>query len=264
MALLAVGIASLMPAIIWWSLYSKSRMTANSSAARYWRRNWTLGRWLVANQVTAVVHGFMPAWLLALLVGTQATGEFVAYFNLALLANPLIFAVGNLLTPRAAHTLAHNGLRAAQHLVLRVLLYFVAVMAVFAFAMTFVGHSIAQFIYGQSFTGLEKVAGLLGLTAIAWAISATCTSGLIALGRPRWGFVASCLGSIFTAIFILLFAPSLTVYGATLGILFGSAIAAAIHAWAFVRVSGGLNIARTSSSRPTFDHRFAAQDLTNA
>jgi O-antigen/teichoic acid export membrane protein len=180
------------------------------------------------------------------------------------LANPLIFAVGNLLTPRAAHTLAHDGRRAAQHLVLRVLLYFVTLMGLFAFAMSLVGHSLVQFIYKQPFDGLEKVAGLLGLTAITWAISATCTSGLVAFGRPRWGFVASCLGSIITAVLIVLLAPSLTVYGATLGILIGSVIAAAVHAWAFIRVSGGLSIGQLTPSQPSFDHRFATQDLTNA
>lgn len=263
-ALLAVGAACLVPATIWWNFCSKSRTDVNSSAARYWRRNWSLGRWLVANQVTAVIHGFMPAWLLALLVGTKATGEFIAYFNIALLANPLVFAVGNLLTPRAAHTLAHEGLRATQLLVLRVLLYFVSLMAVFALGMSLFGHSLVQFIYGQSFVGLEKVGGLLGLTAVAWAISATCGSGLVALGRPRWGFVASCLGSMVTAVAIVVLAPTLTVYGATLGILFGSATAAAIHSWAFIRVSGGFRIERPAPSHPKFDHRFATQDLTNA
>src|SRR5215212_2723455 len=156
-ALLAVGAANLLPAIFWWSVYSKSRMEANSSAARYWKRNWTLGRWLAASQVMAVIHGFMPAWLLAILVGTQATGEFVAYLNLALLANPLIFAVGNLLTPRAAHTLAHSGERAAQQLIVRVLLYFVTVMAVFALGMSLFGHLIVEFIYGHSFVGSNKI-----------------------------------------------------------------------------------------------------------
>jgi O-antigen/teichoic acid export membrane protein len=258
-ALLAVGAAYLAPALIWWSLCSKSRIGTNSSATRYWRRNWTLGRWLVASQVMAVIHGFMPAWLLALLVGTQATGEFIAYFNLALLANPLVFAVGNLLTPRAAHTFAHNGPRAAQHLVLRVLLYIVALMAVFALGMSLFGNSIVQFIYRQTFVGSEKVAGLLGLTAMTWAISATCASGLIAFGRPRWGFMASCTGSIVTAVSIIFLAPSLTVYGATLGILFGSSTAAAIHGWAFIRVSGGLRVERPASSQPQYDHRFATR-----
>jgi O-antigen/teichoic acid export membrane protein len=263
-ALLAVGAAYLLPAIVWWSLFSKSRMGANSSAARYWNRNWTLGRWLAASQVMAVIHGFMPAWLLAVLVGAQATGEFVAYLNLALMANPLIFAVGNLLTPRAAHTFAHKGQRAAQQLILRVLLYFVTLMAVFALGMSLFGHFVVEFIYGQNFVGSQKITGLLGLTAVSWAISATCGSGLIAFGRPRWAFVASCIGSIVTAVSIVLLAPSLKVYGATLGILFGNATAAAIHASAFIRVSGGLRKERPIPSEPDFEHRFATQDLTNA
>lgn len=263
-ALLVVGIAYVIPAICWWSLFGKSRMRSGASTTPYWRRNWTLGRWLVASQVMAVIHGFMPAWLLALLVGTNATGEFVAYLNLALLANPLIFAIGNLLTPRAAHALAHGGLPAAQKLVLRVLLYFVALMAVFALGLSIAGHTIVQFIYGHSFDGSAKVAGLLGLTAIMWAISATCASGLIALGRPRWSFVASCVGSVVTTLSIVLLAPGWTVYGATLGILMGSGTAAAVHLWAFIRVSGGLRLAQLMRSQPNYDHRFATQDLTNA
>jgi O-antigen/teichoic acid export membrane protein len=262
-ALLAVGAANLLPAILWWSLCSKSKLGANSSAARYWNRNWTLGRWLAASQVMAVIHGFMPTWLLAILVGTQATGEFVAYLNLALLANPLIFAVGNLLTPRAAHTLAHNGRQAARQMILRVLLYFVAAMALFALGMSLFGNLIVEFIYGQHFVGSNKITGLLGLTAVAWAVSATCGSGLIAFGRPRWAFVASCVGSIVTVIFIVLLAPSLKVYGATLGILFGNATAAAIHSGAFIGVSGGLRKKPSGSQYPNLRASFRQQDLTN-
>src|SRR3954454_24330013 len=127
-ALLGVGVAYLAPALMWWLLFGRARVRFAASATRYWPRNWHLGRWLVASQVMSVIHGYMPAWLLAVLVGTNATGEFVAYLNLALLANPLIFAVGNLLTPRAAHAFARGGSQAAQRLVLRVLLYFVALM----------------------------------------------------------------------------------------------------------------------------------------
>lgn len=263
-ALLAVGLAYVTPAVLWWSFYGKSRMRRGSSTTPYWGRNWTLGRWLVASQVMSVIHGFMPAWLLALLVGTSATGEFVAYLNLALLANPLIFAVGNLLTPRAAHALATGGRQATQQLVLRVLLYFVALMAVFSLGLSLAGSTIVRFIYGHSFVGSEKIAGLLGLAAIMWSISATCGSGLVALGRPRWGFVASCSGSIVTLLSITILAPSWTVYGATLGLLMGSTTAASIHAWAFIRVSGGLRMERFASSTPDFEHRFATQDMTNA
>jgi O-antigen/teichoic acid export membrane protein len=158
------------------------------------------------------------------------------------LANPLIFAVGSLLTPRAAHALAHGGLQAARQLVFRVLLYFVSLMALFALGLSVAGHTILHLIYGPSFVASENVASLLGLTAIMWAISSPCGSGLIALGRPRWGFVASSLGSITTAISIIILAPTWTVYGATLGLFLGSATTAAVHCWAFIRVSGGLGV----------------------
>jgi O-antigen/teichoic acid export membrane protein len=263
-ALVAVGIAYVTPAIFWWILGGKSRIRSATSAALYWRRNWTLGRWLVASQVMAVIHGFIPAWLLALLVDTHATGKFMAYLNLALLANPLIFTVGNLLIPRAAQTLARDGRQAAQRLVLKVLLYFVSLMALFALGLQIAGHTIVQLIYGESFAGSEKVAGLLGLTAITWAISCTCGSGLVAFGRPRWGFVASCIGSIVTALSILLLAPTWSVYGATLGVLLGNTTAAAVHVWAFIRASGGLRTKCAAPSQPDCEYELANQDLTNA
>jgi O-antigen/teichoic acid export membrane protein len=259
-ALLAVGAAYVTPALIWWGMYGRTRVRLAASPTHYWPRNWKIGRWLVASQVMAVIHGYMPAWLLAVLVGTNATGEFVAYLNLALLANPLIFAVGNLLTPRAAHALARGGPHAAQVLVLRVLLYFVALMSIFALGLSFGGHAIVQFVYGKSFVA-EKIAGLLGLAAIAWSITATCASGLIALGRPRWGFLATCIGSIVTAVAILILAPIWTVYGATLGIVLGSATAAAIHAWAFIHFSGGFRIEKLAPTPAAFDSRLAAPDL---
>jgi O-antigen/teichoic acid export membrane protein len=260
-ALLGVGVAYVAPALMWWAVVGRTHVRFSASPAKYWPRNWRLGRWLVASQVTSVIHGYMPAWLLAVLVGTNATGEFVAYLNLALLANPLIFAVGNLLTPRAAHALARGGPQATQRLVFRVLLYFVALMSVFALGLSVGGTTIMHLVYGKSFVGSEKVAGLLGLVAITWSVSATCGSGLIALGCPRWGFVASCTGSIVTALSIVLLAPRWAVYGATLGILLGSTTAAAIQCWAFIRFSGGLRLEKLSPSPGTFDPRLATQDL---
>jgi O-antigen/teichoic acid export membrane protein len=149
-------------------------------------------------------------------------------------------------------------------LVLKVLLYFVSLMAVFALGLQIAGHTIVQLIYGESFAGSEKVAGLLGLTAITWAISGTCASGLVAFGRPRWGFVASCTGSIVTTLSILLLAPIWSVYGATLGVLLGNTTAAAIHVWAFIRASGGLRTECAAPSQSDYENELATQDLTNA
>jgi len=262
-ALLAVGVAYALPAIVWWCVYAKTRMRSGGSLALYWPRNWKLGRWLVASQVMGVIHGFMPAWLLAVLVGREATGEFVAYFNLAMLVNPIIFAIGNLLTPQAAKTLARSGREAAQRLVLRVLFYLLALMTLFALALGVAGHTFVQFIYGRSFISSESTAVVLGLIAITWAITTACASGLVAFGRPRWSFVASCAGSIVTAIAIAILAPIWSVFGATLGIFLGSIAAAAVHGWAFVQISGGLR-SRQKSTTHTYDHRLAIQDCTNA
>jgi O-antigen/teichoic acid export membrane protein len=173
--------------------------------------------------------------------------------NLALLANPLIFTIGNLLIPRAAQARAKGGLQAAQHVVLKVLFCFVSMMAVFAIGLSITGHAIVQLIYGESFAGTEHLAGLLGLTAVMWAISGTCASGLVAVGRPRWGFVASCTGAMITALSITLLAPVWSVYGATLGNLVGNTTAAVIHTWAFISVSGGIRLRSASlqQSAPT-------------
>ena len=244
-ALLAVGAAFLLPAMFWWILSRKSWTRSIRSTAPYWRRNWLLGRWLVASQMMAALHGLLPAWLLAMLVDTHATGEFVACLNLALLTNPLIFGVTNLLTPQAARALSRGGPQDVQRVVFRVLRYLVSCVAAFALALALGGHHIIQWIYGASFAGSEKVAAILGLTAVAWAISATFASGLAALGRPRWGFLASGLGTIVTAIGIVLLTPSWSVYGTALGLLMGSATAAAVHAWGFI-------------------HRRASQDVTHA
>jgi O-antigen/teichoic acid export membrane protein len=263
-ALLVVGIACLLPSLVWWILAGTSQILPARVLTRYWGRNWSLGRWLVASQVMAALHGLVPAWLLAMVAGAHATGQFVACLNFALLANPLIFAVGNLLTPRAAQALVRGGPRCVRGVVLQVICYVAPLMAGFAFTLAVGGPPFIRWIYGNSFEGSENAAGIFGLIAIMWSVSAIAASALAALGRPRWGFVASCIGTLVTAAGIAILAPHWSVIGASLGLLLGSTTSAALHTWAFIRFSGGLWNERSVLRQPICNHQLAFQELTNA
>lgn len=263
-ALLIVGASCLAAGIVGGLFFARPRIQAVRSTARYWKQGWEFGRWLMASQVVGAIHGMIPAWLLAVTVGTDAAGAFVAVFNLALLANPVLFAVGNLLTPRAARSLVEGGPERVLQVVFGAQRYLLLLTAIFAAVLAWDGERLIHWVYGESFVGLESAAGLLGLTAATWAVTATCASGLNAFGQQRLGFLATCAGVIVSTCSILLLAPHSTIVGTSFGLLMGCATAASLYMWALLRSARLLAPGRAPARNGICDRWLVSQDSTNA
>ncbi|HJT35773.1 MAG TPA: oligosaccharide flippase family protein, partial [Pirellulales bacterium] len=82
-----------------------------------WVRNWSLSRWIFAEHLCGITNAYSPHWLLALLLGAAATGEFAAAMTVVLLLNPFIIGLGNLLGPATARAYANGGVSEMRRIV---------------------------------------------------------------------------------------------------------------------------------------------------
>ena len=83
------------------------------------KQSWGLGKWLCAGQITLSVQGYGTYWLLPLLLGYTATGVYAASMSIASLANPLLAAFRNILTPRSVLALREGGVAQLRRQVIR-------------------------------------------------------------------------------------------------------------------------------------------------
>lgn len=233
-ALLVIAAGSLFVALGWLNSSRTSRIIHWRLVMLYVRRNLRLGGWLVGAQIVGVLHSMVPTLMVAMLVNTTATGVFVAYLNFALLANPLMLAVANLLTPRTAQALKVEGIGAAARVVRNAALAMSGVLGCYCGLLAVWGDRVVALVYGTDFAGHRRMLIALGACTIAWSVSLAFAAGLSALRHARESFVATSIGTSVSALSIFLMVRGWSVGGAAAGLLAGSTVAAALHILFFV------------------------------
>jgi O-antigen/teichoic acid export membrane protein len=229
-ALAAMAVAYYTIGAVWLVTTRRMFILARRNVPKYWRRNWRFGGWLLAGQTVGAIHGMVPQWMLGILSGAALAGTFTACLNLALLANPVIFALANLLTPAAAHALATSGRRELNRLLSRAACSIAGAMLLFAAALAFWGEPLVMLFYGSQYAGNQLAIVLLGLCPVVWAVTTVFACGLTALERNEVNFRAAAIGALTTAAVI---GASLNygVAAGAAGILTGSIVAMLIRAW---------------------------------
>ena len=74
------------------------------------RRNWSFGKWAFGSQLATLASGYGMPWMLALFLGTAATGRYAACLSIVMIANPLFIGLNNFLSPQAVHAYHTHGL----------------------------------------------------------------------------------------------------------------------------------------------------------
>ncbi len=111
---LALGAGCACTGLAWLFLFRHKLRFRRSQIASDWRKNWVFGRWVLASQIVGTLHGYMPAWVLVVAMGTAATGVFSACESIVLLSNPLILAIANLYGATTARAYASGGYSAVR------------------------------------------------------------------------------------------------------------------------------------------------------
>jgi O-antigen/teichoic acid export membrane protein len=232
-AVAILGLGCALPALVClWRLLPEHRP---AHLALYWRRNWQLGKWIMGSQMMRALSSVIPIWLLAALAGDLAAGVFAACVSIPMISNPFIFAIGNLLMPKAAHAMGRDGAPGVLRLVLAATAASAAVLVPLGLALFFAGEWILELVYGSRYAGYGTTLAVLGLCPILWAATSSLACGQAALRQTKASFVATMCGILISAAVIAALASTWQVLGAAIGLLAGSATMCLIQTWQFVR-----------------------------
>lgn len=196
------------------------------------RQNWRFGKWLFATQLAAALKGYLIYWLLALVGGMTATGVYAACMTIALIANPLVLALGNILTPRAALALAEGGKSKLWRESMWDTLLLGALMTVIYSAVLYGGEDVIRLVFPhQYYEGHGQTVAVLALALLASALGMPSASALTSLERPHAVFLTGFCGAVVTLVLTLCLVKEHGVLGAGCGVLAGS-IVASLGRWA--------------------------------
>ena len=234
----AVGAACLIPSALW-LLGARRRFRIRRAAVRgELRRHWSFGRWICASQITDAAHNYALHWLLALAVGTAATGVYAACSSIVLIFNPLILGIGSVLGPRAAQVYAEGGRTEVCRVVWKTTALLTAAMSVLCAGLVLFGEAALRLLYhGAEYAGHGPIITLLALATLAGTISFAADHGMRVLERPDLNFKVRSLGLGVT----LLVAASLVgmwgVLAAAIGRLCGMSLASGVQCALFARLT---------------------------
>jgi O-antigen/teichoic acid export membrane protein len=247
-----LGVACASTAIVW-VCFSRGKFAIRwDQLLKTTRQSWGLGKWLFAGQITVSVQGYMAYWLLALVVGTTATGVYAACMSIALLANPLITGLGNILTPRAVLAFKEGGRTWLRHQAIRDSLLLGAAMTLFCTVVMFAGEDIMRLLYpSKEYEGQDHTVAVLALALLASAVGFPASKALASMERPIAIVLAGLVGAVLTAVLVWCLMVKWALVGAAYGFLLGNVAAAAGRWVAFLRLVSGREPKRDPLGTPS-------------
>ncbi|WP_154071099.1 hypothetical protein [Bradyrhizobium lablabi] len=227
----ALGFACASTSIVW-LCFSRGKFAFRwTQVLTTARQSWGLGRWLFAGQITVSVQGYITYWLLALVVGTTATGVFAACMSVVLFANPVITGMNNIMTPRAVFALKEGGGALLRRQMVREGLLLGVVMTSFCFVVLFIGDDVMRLLYrGKEYEGQGHTVAVLAVALLASAVGTPASIALASLERARAIVWAGSIGAVITGLLVWLLMVEWGLVGAAYGFLAGN-VAGSVGRW---------------------------------
>jgi O-antigen/teichoic acid export membrane protein len=221
-----------------WLYYARSNFVIRADQVQQaTRESWGLGKWLCAGQVTVSMQGYASYWLLPLLVGMTETGVYAACTSIASLANPLLTAFRNTLTPRAVLAFKEGGGANLCRQAFRDALVLAGGMSLFCVAIFLGGEILMHVIYHEpEYGGQGHVVTVLAVAMMATAAGAPASNALASMERPQAIVLATSVGTTVTLAAIWMLSVEWGLLGAAYGFLAGSVAGAAARWAAFLVV----------------------------
>jgi len=164
------------------------------------RQSWSLGKWLLATQLTVTMQVQINYWLLAWIAGITATGVYAACMSVASLANPMLLGSANILNARAALALKEGSERLQREAIRDSLLLGMA-MVLFCALILFAGEDLIHLLYPRhEYAGHGDTVMVLALAPLAVAVGLPASSGLTSIGHTREVFLTGSLGVALTMV----------------------------------------------------------------
>jgi O-antigen/teichoic acid export membrane protein len=246
-ALGAIGAGCAVPTIVWLFLTARDFAIRGRQTLAALKKNWSLGKWLLASQLTEQVRTYITYWASMAIVGASATGAYAACMSIALFANPFILGVGNILTPRLVLAWKNGGGKGLRAQAIRDSLLLGAVMSIFCIAVLLGGENLIHFLYhNKEYEGQGHLVVVLAVALSASVVSNPASNALASMQRPRAILFVSSIGAAITVVMVCSLMVAGGMLWAAYGLLIGNT-AGSIGRWlaflAVVRQSYGASAA---------------------
>jgi O-antigen/teichoic acid export membrane protein len=220
----AIGVAYAVPSVVWLCLSRDSFASRQGKLHKTMRRSWLFGKWLLATRIAESLHAQAVYWLLALAIGTAATGAFAACISIVSFANPIIMGFFNILLPQASLAFAKGGASRLQREAVRDALLLGAAMAFFCLLVAFGGERAMHLLFhGPDYEGQGHTLVVLALALLASALGMPAANALATIERSDGIFWASLIAMIVTAVLAWFLMLNWGLVGAAYGLLAGNA-----------------------------------------
>jgi O-antigen/teichoic acid export membrane protein len=220
-----IGVAYAVPSIAWLYFSRDSFAIQKGQLRKTMRRSWLFGKWLLATRIAESLHAQAVYWLLALAIGTAATGAYAACMSIVSFANPIILGLFNILLPQASLALAKGGASRLQREAIRDALLLSAAMALFCVLVAFGGERAMHLLFhGPQYEGQGHTLLVLALALLPSALGMPAANALAAIERPHGIFWASLAAMVVTVVLVWFLMLKWGLVGAAYGLLAGNAV----------------------------------------
>jgi O-antigen/teichoic acid export membrane protein len=227
----ALGVASAI-AVVGWLYYTRAEFAVRIGYVQtIFKQTWALGKWLLVGRITVQVQGFVSYWIAMIVVGSAVTGLYAACMSIVNFANPLIFALGNVMAPKLVLAWRNGGGPGLWREAIRNSILIGAPVAAFSLAILVGGDHMMQLLYhGKEYEGHGHTLTILALALLATATGMPASFGLATMGRPRAIVVVGVIAAFLSVILICLLMMKWGLLGAAYGLLAGN-LAGTIGRW---------------------------------
>jgi O-antigen/teichoic acid export membrane protein len=233
----AIGVGYAVPSVAWLYL-SRERFTVRPSELRKaMRQSWQFGKWLCASRIAESLHAQLIYWIVALAIGTAATGAYAACMSIVSFSNPLILGFFNILLPQASVALAKGGVSRLQREVIQDTLLLGAAVGLFCLLVVFAGEQAMHLVFhGPRYEGQGHTLLVLALAVLAGALGMPAANALATIERPYAIFFASLIAMVVTVVLVWVLILKWGLVGAAWGFLAGNAVRTLARWAAFLRL----------------------------
>jgi O-antigen/teichoic acid export membrane protein len=216
-----------------WLYYTRAEFAVRMRHLRtVFKQTWALGKWLLVGRITVQMQNYMTYWIAIVVAGSAVTGVYAACMSIVNFANPLIFALGNVLTPKLVIAWKDRGGPGLWHEATRNTVLIAALMAAFSLAVFVGGERLMHFLYyGKEYEGLSHTLTILALAAFATTAGMPASLGLATMERPRAIVIVGIIAAVPSVGLIWVLMMEWGLLGAAYGLLVGNLIGA-VGRWA--------------------------------
>ena len=189
------------------------------------KRSWDLGKWLFASRAAVLVQGYATHWLSLVVAGAAVTGLYAACMSVVSLANPVLFGIWNLLTPRSVLAWKDGGAAGLRRRSAKDALLLGGLMGAFCVAVLVAGDGAMRILYpSRDYDGHGHVVTVLAVATLVWALGIPASNALASMERPRPMAAISGLSAGLNVLLVWCFLTKWGLSGAAFAVLAANAV----------------------------------------